>query len=152
MNNKVCCFFGHKHLYDSVEVLGTAVRKQVEGLIGEGYCEFLFGGYGLFDELCFRVVNDLKRKYPHIKTVYVHAYYKYNDAMFLEYLKKYDETLYSEIEDKPLKFAISYRNQKMIEASDFCVFYVAGDMGGAYQAMRYARRMEKNSVNLAEIL
>ena len=63
---------------------------------------------------------------------------------------KFDEILYPPLEGKPLRFAISYRNQYMMEKADFVIAYVDHDWGGAYKAYRYAKRKGKVVFNLAE--
>jgi len=150
--NKACCFFGHRHIYDKDGSLFELLVKEIERLIIEDFSEFVFGGYGDFDCLSYKAVNSLKGKYPHIKTVYVQAYYKHKDEN-MEFLNKlYDTVVYPAIGNKPKKFAITYRNQAIIDDSDFCIFYVNWGYGGALQAMQYAKRKKKASVNLAEQL
>lgn len=147
---KYCCFFGHKFI--NKKNLDMLVQKQVEFLIlNDTVNSFLFGGYGDFDSLCFDVVRKLQTVYPHIKTTYVQAYYNPNDKEYADYLRqRYGEILYPEIENKPKKFAIVYRNQAMIDMSDFCIFYVDCDWGGAYSTLQYAKRKKKNIINLGE--
>lgn len=147
---KRCCFFGHKSICDKDGSLFERLKKEIEELIKSGYTEFLFGGYGDFDSLSHKAVKSLREKYPHIKTVYVQAYYKPKDDNF-EYLRsRYDETEYPEIEEKPKKFAIVYRNREIIDNSDFCIFYVNRSYGGALQALQYAKRKKKTLINLAQ--
>ena len=149
---KACCFFGHRHIYDKDGSLYNLLVKQVERLIGNGFNEFLFGGYGDFDSLSHRAIKRLKEKYPHIKTAYYQSYYKPKDER-MEYIsKQYDSVIYPAIEERPKKFAIRYCNEAIIDDSDFCVFYVERSYGGALQAMQYAKRKKKASVNLAEQL
>ena len=46
------------------------------------------------------------------------------------------------------KMAIALRNRWMIEHSDLVIFYVEREVGGAYMAMKYAEKMEKQIINL----
>jgi hypothetical protein len=62
--------------------------------------------------------------------------------------ERYDAIIYPEIEDKPPKFAITYRNRWMIEQSDLVVFGITHDFGGAYHAYRYAKRKKKQLFNV----
>ena len=57
---------------------------------------------------------------------------------------------YPEIEDKPKKYAITYRNRYMMEQADFVIAYVSHNFGGAYAAYRHAKRRGKTVFNLAE--
>ena len=62
---------------------------------------------------------------------------------------KYDEIIYPEIENKPLRFAISYRNQWMMQKADIVIAFVEHDWGGAYKTYQYAKRKGKRIFNLA---
>ena len=147
---KACSFFGHGSLNDKDGRIYCLLVKEIETLIENGYGEFLFGGYGDFDSLSRKAADSLKEKYPHIKTVYVQAYYKPKDGSMEIIRGLYDDTLYPAIERKPKKFAVIYRNQEMINISDFCIFYVERSYGGALRALRYAKRKNKARINLAE--
>lgn len=154
MTERTCSFFGHRHLYDDESLIFDLLLKQIEPLIlNGGYTDFVFGGYGKFDDLALKAVKSLKAKYPQIKTVYAQAYYKYKDIDGMEQLKRlYDEVYYPQLEEKPLKFAIFYRNRAMIDVSDYCIFYVCNDDGGAFEALKYAKRKNKELFNIAERL
>ena len=64
---------------------------------------------------------------------------------------KYDSIIYPEIENKPRKFAIFYRNRYMVEKADYVVAYVEHSWGGAYQAYKYAKGKGKSVYNLASL-
>ena len=66
------------------------------------------------------------------------------------HLGLYDSVVYPPLEQVPLKFAISKRNEWMISQSDFVIAYVEHSFGGAYQGLHYARQKGKRIVNLAE--
>ena len=71
--------------------------------------------------------------------------------LYLESQKeRYDFILFPDIESKPKKFAISYRNRVMVEQADFVIAYVDHNWGGAYETYRYAKRKGKVIFNLAE--
>ena len=61
----------------------------------------------------------------------------------------YDSTVYPEIEDKPLKFAISYRNKWMVQKADYVIAFIERSFGGAYQTYKYAKSMGKKIFNIA---
>lgn len=54
--------------------------------------------------------------------------------------------------DTYFKAAYGVRNRRVIDRSDLCVFFVEHKSGGVYAALRYARKKEKEIVNLAEDL
>lgn len=65
-----------------------------------------------------------------------------------EYLEKeYDEILYPELAP-PLRYAISKRNEWMINHSDHLIAYVRTHFGGAYNALLYADKHNKPYTNL----
>ena len=49
------------------------------------------------------------------------------------------------------KSAITKRNRWMIERADLLVCYVKRATGGAYNSLKYAKRINKKIINLAEI-
>ena len=121
---KTCSFFGHRDTLQTEE-LKEKVRETVERLIvEEGMDTFLFGSRSKFDDLCHIVVTELKEKYPHIKRVYVRSQYPYIDKLYKAYLlESYDETIIPQSVKNAGKASYVERNQEMIDASDFCVFY-----------------------------
>ena len=126
----------------------------INELIGENKADFYLGGLGDFDSFAYSCCKKYIAHNSNASLVFVTPYlsleYQKNR---LEYQKNlYDNILYPNIEDKPLKFAISYRNKYMIEAADFVIAYITRDYGGAYQAVKYAKRKGKIIFNLAEMI
>ena len=121
---KACSFFGHRDTPQTDE-LKQKVRETVERLIvEEGVDTFLFGSRSKFDELCHMVVTGLKEKYPHIKRIYVRSQYPCIDKLYKDYLLGfYDDTIIPNRVGKAGRASYVERNQEMIDASDFCVFY-----------------------------
>lgn len=144
---KSCCFIGHRNLYDKREIFSLMIQK-IERLILDGFSIFFFGGYGDFDDICFSAVRELKGKYSYIKTIYYQAYYKPHDTNMGFLKAKYDCIIYPEIEEKPKRFAIVYRNREIIDHSDFCIFFCSFSYGGAYQALQYAKHKKKALINI----
>lgn len=80
-------------------------------------------------------------------TPYVTEEYQKNR---LECVKEmYDSIIYPEIEDKPLRFAIVYRNRYIVESSDIIIAFIQHKSGGTYKAVRYAEKIGKAVNNLA---
>ena len=63
---------------------------------------------------------------------------------------KYDGIIYPEIEYKPPKFAIYYRNRWIVQKADYIICAVTHNYGGAYKAYQYAIKMEKTVFNIIE--
>ena len=121
---KTCCFFGHRKI-DETEELKYKLSEIIENLIvNENVDTFLFGSKSQFDDLCHKVVTDLKEKHPHIKRVYVRSAFQhipdwYEDSL----LNHYEDTYFPEHMEKAGKASYVERNQEMINKSKFCVVY-----------------------------
>ena len=64
--SKVCCFIGHRKI-DLIKELEEKTKNVVEDLIiNKEVATFLFGSKSEFDSLCYKIVTDLKDKYPYI--------------------------------------------------------------------------------------
>ena len=92
LKERTCCFFGHRKI-EVTDELVCRLNDTLEGLIVENKIDtFLFGSKSEFDKLCLKVVTKLKKKYPHIKRIYVRAEFPYiNDDYTAYLLKYYDE-------------------------------------------------------------
>lgn len=119
-----CCFFGHRKINETPELI-ERLTSEIEVLITEKEVDtFYFGSKSEFDDLCHKVVTELKEKYPHIKRVYVRSAFQhipdwYEDSL----LKHYEGTYFPEHMEKAGRASYVERNQEMINQSDFCVVY-----------------------------
>ena len=149
----IVTFCGHSHF------ASTLLQKQrllalLEEQVGNMQADFYLGGYGGFDEFAYMCSKQYKETHPEIALVFVTPYltesYERNHLRDAE--KRYDAVLYPEIEDKPRRFAISYRNKYMVEKADIVIAYIDHSWGGAYQTYLHAKRKGKVVFNLAEII
>ena len=66
-----------------------------------------------------------------------------------DYLNYYDDVELSQnAAGAHPKSAMQIRNREMVDRSDFVIFCVERNSGGAYQTMKYAMRQEKHIINL----
>lgn len=150
-----CSIFGHKRILVTAQ-LEKDLYQLFEWLILEKDINiFYFGGFSDFDDLCYKVVTELKTKYPFIKRVYVFEDYKFinrpqkrpqwfhaEDYEALEYF----ETVYTGFTKR-----IYFRNCEIIDRSDVVVFYVNHtENSGAYKAIQYATRKKKLIFNVCK--
>lgn len=143
---KVCAFFGHREIWSDIsEPLEQAVRAA----IADGSTEFWVGGYGAFDAQAAQSVRRLKKDFPEITLHLILAYLPTkNDAL----ADSYDSSIYPEgLEFVPKRFAISKRNQWIVNNCDMVIAYVRNTYGGAYTALQSAKRKERYIINIAEI-
>ena len=139
----VVTFCGHADFYGSEDVR-VWLKETVENLIRRGADDFLLGGYGGFDACAASMVWELKKQYPAIRSTLVLPYLDRKvDAT------KYDTTLYPPLEKVPRRFAISKRNEYMVNEADIVVAYVTHDWGGAATTLAYAKRKKKEIINYA---
>ena len=119
-----CCFFGHRKI-EVTDELVNRLKEVVEDLIVEKKIDtFLFGSKSQFDKLCLMVVTEFKKKYPHIRRIYVRAEFPYIDEDYTAYLlKSYDHTYYPERMINAGRAAYVERNYEMIDNSGYCVIY-----------------------------
>ena len=138
----IVTFCGHKEIADTSTVR-VAVDETLRGLVAEGADYFLLGGYGGFDSLAAHAVYDLKQDNPQIHSTLVIPYLNRDYDT-----KLYDDTTYPPLEGAPLKFAISKRNEWMVDQADVVVAYVQHSWGGAAATLRYAESKHKRIIRI----
>lgn len=121
---KSCSFIGHRTI-EVTDNLINKVRQIIEKLIVEDSVEiFLFGSKSQFNDLCYSIVTELKEKYPNIKRVDVRTNYEFLNGVYLELtLKHFEDSIYPKECSGAARVSYIKRNQAMIDASDYCVFY-----------------------------
>ena len=118
--------------------------------VGNSPAQIYLGEYGNFDKFAYRCCKKYKETHPNILLIFVTPYitveYQKNH---IEPLRKiYDEIIYPEIENRPLRFAIIYRNKWMIDKADYVICGIAHNWGGAYKTYQYATRKKKFIFNV----
>jgi len=166
---KTCSFFGHRNT-ESTPTLCENLKNVVVRLIKEQKVKkFLFGSKSKFNSLCLDIVTEIKVEYPDIKLVYVRSAFPYISDSYRDYLlESYDDTLIPERVINAGRASYVERNQEMIDASDFCIFYydenykpplrkeykgaltLRQPKSGTARAYEYAKRKEKEIINLYE--
>ena len=146
----VVTFCGHAQFSKSIEY-EQKLLEFLQEKVGDQPADMYLGGYGDFDSFAYDCCKKYKETHPHISLVFVTPYltveYQRHHLQYQE--KMYDFILYPDIEDKPKRYAITYRNKYMVEKADYVVAYVSHDWGGAYATYKYAERKGKEIFNLA---
>ena len=144
MEIRTACFFGHR---DVTHDIRTKLQFIIEQLITEEQIyNFYVGHQGQFDSMVRSVLKELKVKYPHIRYTVVLAY------MPDEHIKEVygEDTLYPDgLETVPRRFAISKRNDWMIQHSGYAVCYVHKITGGA---VKFREKAEKKGLQIIDVL
>ena len=143
-NEKTCCFFGHREVTHNIREKLTAIIERL--ITEEGVTEFYVGNQGQFDSTVYSVLKELKANYPHIRYTVVLAYIPD------EYIKEVygEDTLFPDgLESVPKRFAISNRNDWMIQQSGFAVCYVYKVTGGA---AKFREKAKKRKLRIIDVL
>lgn len=107
---------------------------------------FYVGHNGQFDAMVRSALKQLKADYPNIDYAVVLAYMPSNKQEH----KDYSDTLLPEgIETVHPRYAISWRNNWMLQQSDYVITYITHSWGGAAQFAKKAQRKSKKVINLA---
>ena len=149
----VCSFFGHKEIQITEEI-SVNLFKIIENLIKQGCYNFYFGGLGMFDDLCYKIVSELKKTYTNIKRFFcVWDYRHLKKQKRPNWLKneEYEEFILLDFKIDLWYLRIYYRNRAIIDNSDIVLFYVKNnEKSGAYKAYKYAKQKKKNILNMYE--
>jgi len=124
----------------------------LEEKVGSSPVDMFLGNYGKFDNFAYECCKKYKEAHPNVSLVFVTPYltieYQRNHLKYLQ--KMYDSIIYPEIESKPKRFAITYRNRYMIEKADYVVAYIDHNWGGSYATYKYAKSKGKEIFNLVD--
>ena len=141
----IVTFFGHSDFKENDE-FEKIILDLLEKKIGDNVAEIYLGGYGNFDAFAYKCCKKYKQNHSNVSLVFVTPYLNFENSNLM-----YDYVIYPEIEDKPLRFAITYRNRYMVEKAEYIIFYLNREWGGAYQSYKYAKQKKKELLNLAEL-
>lgn len=149
---KIITFCGHADFQGTKEqelLLLDILEKE----IGNCSADMYLGGYGGFDEFAYLCCLKFKKQHDNISLIFVTPYItEYFQHNYLNlYSKKYDCILYPNIESKPLRFAITYRNRYMVEKADLVIAFINHTWGDAYKTYLYAKRKGKRILNIGKI-
>ena len=142
--------FGHRDLNAHSKVEERLYPLLCELVKTKSFLEILLGRNGEFDVFAAsvfkRVQNALGKDNNSITLVLP---YKHKD---IEYFEKYYDNIFIPefLENAHPKSAIRKRNRYMVEECDLLICFVERNTGGAYSALKYAQKLGKKVINLAE--
>ena len=143
--------FGHREI-SNLRRLEELLYPIIKDLIkSKSYVSFLVGRNGEFDEYTASIIKliqkELGKENNEINLVLP---YKVAD---IEYYEKYYDSIIMppSIQGAHPKQAITLKNRWMVEMSDLVIVYVERENGGAYAAMKYAEKLNKNVVNIENL-
>lgn len=138
-----CTFFGHRDCPDSLKARLQSVV--IDLITNHDVDMFYVGNQGGFDRLVRGVLREITQECPRAQYAVVLAYMPSERPV----LGDTSDTLLPEgIELVHPRYAISWRNNWMLQQSDFVIAYVAHSWGGAARYMQKAIRSGKIVINL----
>lgn len=141
-----CTFFGHRDCPESIKV---NLKQEIERLICDQEVDtFYVGTQGSFDRMAYNALNELRKKYSHIKVFRVLAYMPHNDAVSNDNAQNEDTILPEGIERVYPRYAIVWCNNWMIDRSEYVIAYITHPTGGAYQAVERAKEKDRTVILL----
>ena len=137
-----CTFFGHRECPDSIKI---KLREVLIDLITNHDVDmFYVGNQGQFDAIVHSVLRELKKEYPQINYAVVLAYMPGKQTEYDDY----SNTMLPEgLESVHPRYAISWRNNWMLQQADYVVTYITHSWGGAAQYTEKARNEGKTIFN-----
>ena len=139
-----CTFFGHR---DCPESIKAGLKKEIERLICDQLVDtFYVGNQGSFDRMVYSALKELHSKYNHIKVYRVLAYMPQNDAVSKDNAEGEDTILPEGIERVHPRYAIVWRNNWMIDRSEYVIAYITHPTGGAFQAVERAKKKDRKVI------
>ena len=154
MNTYTISFFGHRYIENVLDIESRLEKLMLELLRNQEYVEFLVGRDGEFDQIVSSTIRRCKREYRSDNSVhiwvltYLTAEFRDNEVSFRDY---YDEIEVCEAAaGSHYKNAHQTRNRAMVDRSDLVVFCVQRESGGAWQTMKYAKKLGIPYINIAD--
>ena len=148
-------FAGHSFISSNNKVKEMVKEQIRNNIIDVKLVTCYLGGYGDFDEICARACRELKQEYYGIEAIYVTPYISLSEQEKIKEMQSYglcDTSIYPPIENVPLRFAISKRNEWMMTNADLIIAYVNRSYGGAYKSLQVAKRKKKKIINIYDLL
>ena len=151
----IIAFVGHSFvpLADRTKEM---VKEQIrESITNEKNVTFYLGGYGDFDEICAVACKELKQEYSFIERLYVTPYISLSEQAKIREMQNQglcDASIYPPIENVPLRFAISKRNEWMLKQADLIIAYVKRTYGSAKKSLEFAKRIKKKIINICDFI
>ena len=141
----IITFAGHRSFIKS-KAHEDKILALLEDILKSNTATFYLGGYGSFDDFARRCCQKYKESHPDASLIFITPYIspKCN-------LELYDDTIYPQLEEKPIKFAITYRNRWMVERADVLICAVSHAFGGAYATYKHAKRRGKRIFNIFDV-
>ncbi len=149
MNVFTVSLFGHREINDLQRLDDVLVPIIKELIQTKSYVAFLIGRNGEFDEYAASLIKHAQKEVGKENND-ITLVLPYTVANLEYYEKYYDSIIIPEsVCGAHPKSAITLKNRWMVEKSNLVLVYVERNKGGAYTAMKYAKKLNKNIINLS---
>ena len=137
--------FGHREI-DDLRQLNEQITPLIRDILqADAYVVFLIGRNGEFDEHVASVIKVIQKEVG-TENSEIALVLPYTVADLIYYEAYYDSIIIPEaVHHAHPKSAITRKNRWMIEQSDLVITYTERDEGGAYTAMKYAKKLNKKT-------
>lgn len=141
--------FGHRELYEHCKVekkLSFILRDLMQA---NPYVKIYIGRNGEFDIFAASVIKQIQKSLGNNNSELT-LVLPYSNKDIEYYEQYYDNIIIPKcVRIAFPKGAITKRNRWMVEESDLFICYVEHENGGAYNALKYAKKLGKKIINLA---
>ena len=142
----ICTFIGHKDCKSEIkDTLYDVIEKLI---VDDGVKVFYVGVQGNFDKYVYQTLLELEKKYI-LKIVVVLAYLNNKRDIYYD-MEKTEFPL--QLENVPLRFAISKRNEYMLKKSRYLVCYVNDSFSNSYKFVERAKKLNLKIINIGKLL
>lgn len=139
-------FFGHRDCPNDIKTSLCSVLTQL--IVNENVDTFYVGQQGNFDKIVHTVLQEMVKKYPHIRYFTVLERLPSSQNKF-DTVDNSNTLIPEGIETVYPRYAISWRNIWMINQSSYVVTYITHSWGGAAKFADKAIRQKKTVINIA---
>ena len=149
MNIYRVTLFGHRdmHAHKIVEQRLCAILRDLVQI--KEHIEIYIGRNGEFDTFAASVVKQAQKTFgnENLEMTLILPYV----IKDIEFYERYYDSIFipENVQGTHPKRAIIKRNEWMVEECDLFICYVERNSGGAYTALKYARKLGKKIINLA---
>ena len=142
--------FGHRD-FNEHRKISERLYLLLENLIRtNSFVEIYIGRNGEFDIYAASIIKQIQKAVGKSNNEFICVLpYSVKDIEY--YNEYYDNVIIPEFIGKMhYKRAITERNKWMVAQADLFICYVEKEEGGAYAALKYAKKLKKKIINLAE--
>ncbi|MBE6600171.1 MAG: DUF1273 domain-containing protein [Ruminococcaceae bacterium] len=156
MENKICCFTGHRKIDDEeITKLPSKLDREIEKLYSLGVREFRAGGAIGFDTLAALKVLAFRKTHPDVRLSLIlpcrdqdRRWNDYDKRILRYTVECADSVLY--IENTYTQDCMHRRNRALVRGADHCIAYVTRNEGGSAYTLNIARREGLTVTNLGD--